>query len=94
LDALRYYLAPATTLCGVIGFLLGGDAVWLGLATFPVLLFFDVVLPRDESPRSGVVPIVADFALYLHVVLICSRRAESPNGSRILVTNTREPAFP
>ncbi|MCX7069639.1 MAG: alkane 1-monooxygenase [Gammaproteobacteria bacterium] len=70
MDALRYYLAPATTLCGVIGFLLGGDAVWLGLATFPVLLFFDVVLPRDESPRSGVVPIVADFALYLHVVLI------------------------
>lgn len=70
LDTLRYYLVPATTLCGVIGFLIGGDAIWLGLATFPVLLLFDVVLPRDEAPRQGVVPFLADLALYLHVVLI------------------------
>ncbi len=70
LDTLRYYLIPATTLCGVIGFLIGGNAVWLGLATFPVLLLFDVVLPRDEARRHGVVPFLADLALYLHVGLI------------------------
>ncbi|WP_295681933.1 alkane 1-monooxygenase [Nevskia ramosa] len=69
-DTLRYYLAPATTLCGVIGFLIGGNAVWLGIATFPLLLLLDVVLPRDVAPRRGVVPFLADLALYLHVVLI------------------------
>ncbi|WP_420468218.1 alkane 1-monooxygenase [Panacagrimonas sp.] len=70
LDTLRYYLVPMTTLCGVIGFMLGGGYVWLGLATFPVLLFFDVVLPRDIAPRRVRSPMLADLALHLHVVLI------------------------
>ena len=70
LDTLRYWIAPATTACGVVGFLLGGEAVWLGIATFPILLFFDVVLPRDESPRSKVSPFFADLALHANVVLM------------------------
>lgn len=69
-DTLRYWLVPATTLCGVVGFLFGGPWVWLGFATFPVLLLFDIVLPRDIAPRRVALPWLADLALHLHVVLI------------------------
>jgi len=69
-DTLRYWLAPTTTLCGVIGFLIGGQAVWLGFVTFPVLLLLDIVLPRDIAPRRIASPFLADLALYTHVLLI------------------------
>lgn len=70
LDTLRYWIAPATTACGVMGFVVGGGAVWMGIATFPVLLFFDVILPRDESRRTSVSAPLADLALHLNVVLV------------------------
>lgn len=69
-DTLRYYLVPATTLCGVLGFVLGGHAVWLGIMTFPVLLLLDIALPRDLAPRRDTSPLLADMALYLHVLFI------------------------
>lgn len=70
MDALRYYLAPLTSLTGVIGFLLGGDYVWLGLETFPVLLTLDLVLPRDHAPRRIASDAAADVPLYLHAGLM------------------------
>lgn len=69
-DTVRYYLVPLTTLAGVVGFLLGGDYVWLGLATFPVLLVFDLILPTDTAPRRIGSPFLTDLPLYLHVGLI------------------------
>lgn len=50
-DYLRYYLSPVTILFGVVGLALGGDWVWLGLATLPVLAIGDTVLPRDLAER-------------------------------------------
>lgn len=70
MDTLRYYLVPLTTLVGVIGFGLGGGYVWLGLATFPVLLVLDIVLPPDLAPRQIAMPALADLPLYLHAVLM------------------------
>lgn len=70
MDTFRYYVVPLTTLAGVVGFLLGGDYVWLGLATFPVLLVFDIILPRDVAPRRVGSPFLANLQLYLHVALM------------------------
>ncbi|MGQ0622519.1 MAG: alkane 1-monooxygenase [Panacagrimonas sp.] len=88
LDTLRYYLVPLTTLTGVIGFLLGGEYVWLGLATFPVLLSFDILLSADTAPRRIASPFLTDLPLYLHVGLIValyvSFVASVENGSNPL----------
>jgi toluene methyl-monooxygenase len=69
-DYLRYYLVPATTSVGVLGFLLGGNAVWLGAATFPALLLFDLLLPEDTAARRVSKGLLADVPLYLHAVLM------------------------
>lgn len=70
MDYLRYYVVPLTTLCGALGFLLGDSWVWLGAATFPVLLVLDVLLPRDFASRRIRNRALADIPLYLHVVLM------------------------
>jgi len=69
-DYLRYYIVTLTALTGVAGFYLGGNWVWLGIGTFPVLMFFDVVLPPDTKPRNIKNPLLADIPLYLHVPLM------------------------
>lgn len=70
MDYLRYYLVPLTTAAGVLGFVWGGDWVWLGVATFPVLLLLDVLLPADTAPRRIRHRGLADIPLYLQVVLM------------------------
>jgi toluene methyl-monooxygenase len=70
MDYLRYYLVPLTTFCGALGFILGGGWVWLGAATFPVLLVLDILLPRDFAPRKISNRALADVPLYLHVGLM------------------------
>lgn len=70
MDTLRYCSVPLTTLTGVVGFLLGGNYVWLGAATFPVMLVLDVLLPADTAPRRIAMPWLADLQLYLHAILM------------------------
>lgn len=70
MDALRYYLVPAMTLTGVAGFILGGPFVWLGIATFAVLMLLDIVLPSDHKVRSRGIAPLADIAIYLQLPLI------------------------
>ena len=70
MDTLRYYLVPLTTLCGVLGFCLGGPWVWLGLATYPVLALLDIGLPRDTSSRKVGSTFLRDVPLYLHLPLM------------------------
>lgn len=70
MDYLRYYIVPLTTSAGVAGFLLGGSWVWLGVATFPVLLLLDMLLPEDTALRRIRSSALADVPLYLHVLLM------------------------
>ncbi len=70
MDCLRYYIVPLTTSVGVLGFLLGGDRVWLGAATFPVLMALDVLLPADTSLRRVSNKLSADVPLYSQAVLM------------------------
>lgn len=69
MDTLRYYLVPLVTGCGALGFYLGGNWVWLGVATFPVLMLLDITLPKDYATRKVNV-FFADLTQYLHVVLM------------------------
>jgi alkane 1-monooxygenase len=70
-DYLRYYLGTLMMVCGVAGFVLGGPFVWLGLATFPLLVVLDLALQRpDYATRRIAHPTLADVPLYLHVPLV------------------------
>lgn len=69
-DYLRYYIVPLMTFCGALGFMLGGHWVWLGAATFPVLMVLDVILPKDFAERRIRNRLLADVPLYLHVLLM------------------------
>ncbi len=50
-DYLRYYSAVVVLAIAYAGFLLGGDWLWLGIATFPGLALLDSLFPRDFSVR-------------------------------------------
>jgi alkane 1-monooxygenase len=70
MDRIRYLIIPLTTALGVAGFLLGGTFVWLGAATFPVLLLADVILPKDFKLRAPGTAAFADFAIQLQLPLM------------------------
>lgn len=84
MDSLRYLIIPLTTATGVSGFLLGGGYVWLGIGTYPVLMFFDIVLPRDAAQRKAH-PFFADLNLYaqapLMIALYAAFALSVKNGS-------------
>ncbi len=67
MDYLRYYLCSLTVIVAIIGFMLGGQWMWLGLGTFPVLMALDLLLGKDFAPRKINHPLIADIPLYLHV---------------------------
>lgn len=51
-DYLKFWLIPnGIVAAGIAGFVLGGDWVWLGIATFPILAAIDSFLPRNMKPR-------------------------------------------
>ncbi len=71
MDSIRYYLMPLTTLIGVLGFVRGGDWIWLATATFPILAVADLALPRDDKMRTRLGPRwISDLALHLQVPLL------------------------
>ena len=51
MDYVKYYAGALISALGIVGFLLGGNAVWLGFATFPLITLLDALLPRDLSAR-------------------------------------------
>jgi len=51
-DYLKYYSATVLLAIGLTGFIKGGDWVWLGFATFPIITLIDFVFPRDYSVRK------------------------------------------
>lgn len=70
MGAFRYYIVTAVVAAAVCGLWLGGSWAWLGIATFPVLMVLDIVLPADHRPRNITLPVLADIPLYLHLPLL------------------------
>jgi len=52
MDYLRYYIAVLMSLSAIAGFVIGGNAVWIGIATFPTMALIDSLLPNDMAPRK------------------------------------------
>lgn len=67
MDGLRYFLIPLMTLAGAVGFMVGGNYVWLGAATFPVLMALDILLPSDHHMRAAGAALLGDLAMYLQL---------------------------
>ena len=93
MDSLRYYISPLVTSCGILGFALGGPWVWLGAATFPVLLILDILLPKDFAARNVQAPVVADLALYLQLPLMVGLYAALLIGVRASTIPLDQPAI-
>lgn len=51
-DYAKYYVGPVSQVLAAIGFILGGNYVWIGIALFPTMVILDAILPRDYSVRK------------------------------------------
>jgi p-cymene methyl-monooxygenase len=52
MDYLRYYIAVLLPAIVGASFLIGGNAVLIGIASFPILGLIDGLLPNDMAPRK------------------------------------------
>ena len=52
MDYLKYWTPVLVLGAAFGGFFLGGDWVWAGIATFPILAVLDTIAPRDYSVRK------------------------------------------
>lgn len=51
-DYAKYYLPPLIQVLACLGLYLGGDYVWIGIASFPALALLDSLLPPDLRTRK------------------------------------------
>lgn len=51
-EYVKYYLSPLIQVLAILGLYLGGDLVWIGIASFPVLALLDSLLPDDVQTRK------------------------------------------
>jgi hypothetical protein len=52
MDYLKYWTPVLVVALSYLGFFLGGDWVWIGIASFPILAILDSIVPRDFSVRK------------------------------------------
>ncbi|MDB5698955.1 MAG: monooxygenase [Alphaproteobacteria bacterium] len=69
MDYARYYLPALIQLCAYASFLVGGDWVWLGVSTLPMLGIIDTLLPDDMAPRRMRPGLVSDLPIWLSTIL-------------------------
>ena len=48
----KYYLAPLTQALALLGFYVGGNYTWIGVAFLPAMAVIDSLLPLDLRPRK------------------------------------------
>jgi p-cymene methyl-monooxygenase len=79
-DYLKYYLPFGLQIATAVGFILGGNWVFVGIASFPALALIDSLLPNDFSKRKIDNHFVANVPVWLCTVsgpalyLICAWR--------------------
>ena len=69
MDYLRYYLACLVQVAAYAGFIAGGDWVWVGIASLPLLGLVDSMLPNDMAPRQMQEGFIADLPVWLATLL-------------------------
>jgi hypothetical protein len=65
MDYLRYYIPVLLQLSTLAGFMVGGNGVWVGIASLPLLGLIDSVLPNDMQPRHVSNKALADIPVWL-----------------------------
>lgn len=65
MDYLRYYLAAAIQLGVIASFLIGGNWVFLGIASLPAIAIVDHILPNDFAVRKITSQRLADVPIWL-----------------------------
>jgi len=91
-DFLKYWLAVVLLATGYAGFLLGGNWVWLGVGSLPILALLDTLIGPDYSmtkklnPRLANIPIwiCAAGPLWLYFVFAWRLSVEDLNGWQLL----------
>src|SRR6266446_10708674 len=69
MDYLKYYVAVLIQLAGYGGFLLGGNYIWLGVATLPIMAVLDSILPIDLAKRRMSSRAIANIPVWLCTLL-------------------------
>ncbi|MFM6854427.1 MAG: hypothetical protein ACKOUM_10150 [Sphingopyxis sp.] len=69
MDYIRYYTPVIVQLIAYAGFALGGNWVFLGIASLPILGLIDTLLPNDMRPRAMQRGLVADLPIWLSTIL-------------------------
>jgi hypothetical protein len=67
-DYLKYWMPVLVLGVAFAGFFLGGDWVWLGLATFPALALLDTLAGRDYNGRKITNATLANIPIWLCAV--------------------------
>jgi p-cymene monooxygenase len=91
-EYLKYYTAPLIQVLAIAGLYLGGDYVWIGIASFPVLAVLDSLLPDDMATRKikslawAYVPIWISTLLgpFMYVVLAWSVAVHDLNALQMI----------
>ncbi len=69
MDYLRYYVPVVVQLAAYVGFALGGNWVFIGIASLPLLGLIDSVLPNDMRPRTMKRGLLADLPIWFATIL-------------------------
>lgn len=69
MDYARYYVPVLVQLATYAGFAMGGNWVFVGIASLPVLGLIDSVLPNDMRPRAMKRGLMADMPIWLSTLL-------------------------
>lgn len=65
MDYLKYWTPVLVVALSAMGLYLGGDYVWIGIATFPILAVLDSIVPRDYSVRKMNNAFLANIPIWL-----------------------------
>ncbi|MGQ0622340.1 MAG: alkane 1-monooxygenase [Panacagrimonas sp.] len=65
MDYLKYWTPVLVVACSIGGLILGGNWVWVGIATFPALALLDTLAGRDYQPRHMPNGFLANIPIWL-----------------------------
>lgn len=69
MDYLRYYIPMIVQLAAYAGFAAGGNGVFVGIASLPVLGLIDSILPNDMRTRKMKPGLLADLPVWISTFL-------------------------